>query len=89
MALIHTENRAGKPIDANGTLIVPIEKLTRMQPPGMWGLLLWRRPAAVAVQYPNGSDEVINIPDPTRQFQIILLSIGVIGSLVIWLFKKR
>ena len=89
MGLCHTENRAGKPIDANGTIIVPIEKSTRLQPPGMWGFLLWRRPAAVAVQYPNGCDEVIEIQDTTRRAQIFLLFIGVIGSFVIWFFNKR
>jgi hypothetical protein len=88
MAIIHTENRAGKPIDADGTILVPIEKSTRMQPPGMWGFLIWRRPASVVIQYPNGSEEIIQIQDSTRRAQILLIIIGVIGSVVIWLFNK-
>jgi hypothetical protein len=89
MPLIHSENRAGKPIDLDGTLIVPIEKSARMQPPGMWGLLLWRRPSAVVVQHPNGSEEVIQIQDSTRTAQITLLGIALIGSLLIWLINKK
>ena len=78
MPLIYTENRAGKPIDLNGTLIVPIENSVRIQPPGMWGVLLWRRPSAVAIQHLNGSEEIIKIEDTTRKAQILLLGIGVI-----------
>jgi hypothetical protein len=88
MVLIHTENRAGKPIDADGTILVPIEKSTRIQPSGMWGFLIWRRPAAVVVQYSNGSEEIIQIQDSTRRAQIFLIIIGVLGSVVIWLFNK-
>jgi hypothetical protein len=89
MALVHTENLAVKPIDMNGTLIVPIEKSVRIQPPGMWGLLLLRRPSAVVVQHLNGSDEVIPIQDATRRAQFLLLGIGLLGSLLIWVLNRN
>jgi hypothetical protein len=88
MGLIHTENRVGKPIQVAGYQIMPIEKSTRMQPPGMWGALLWQRPAAVVVQHPDGSDEVIPIRDQTRKAQVILLGISLVGSFLILLLSK-
>jgi len=88
MALVRVENLAVKPFDINGTLIVPIEKSTRIQPPGMWGLFHWRRPSAVVVQHQNGSDEVIPIQDATRRAQLLLLGIGLLGSFLIWLLNR-
>ena len=41
MDLILTENQAGKPIQINDMHLTPIEKFTRIQPPGMWGALIW------------------------------------------------
>jgi amino acid transporter len=88
MGLIHTENRAGKPIQIAGYQFVPIEKSSRMQPPGKWGVLFWRRPSAVVVQHPDGTDEVIEIQDQTRKAQAILLGIGLVGSFLILYMSK-
>jgi hypothetical protein len=54
----------------------------------MWGVLTWRRPSAVLVQYPDGTEEVITIQDPTRKAQIILLFVGLVGSILMWALKK-
>lgn len=88
MALIHTENRAGKPIEVGEFKLIPIEKSSRIQPPGMWGVLRWHRPSAVVIQHPGCVDEVIEIEDPTRKAQIVLLGVGLIGSLILIIFKK-
>jgi hypothetical protein len=89
MALVHTENRVGKPVRINGYQLIPIEKSSRLQPPGMWGVLLWHHPSAVVVQHPDGSNEVIEIRDPTRKAQLILLGIGLIGTLFMLFMNKR
>jgi len=88
MTLIHTEDRTGKPLEVGGTFIVPVEKSIKIQPPGMWGVFIWRRPSAVIVQHPDGTDEVIAIQDPTRQAILTLLGFGLIGSYLIWLVNK-
>jgi len=88
MAFIQTENRAGKPIEVDDYKIIPIEKSSRIQPPGMWGVLRWHRPSAVVVQHPGSIDEVIEIQDPTRKAQLVLLGVGLIGSLILILFNK-
>jgi hypothetical protein len=89
MALVHTENRAGKPVRVDDYQLIPIEKSYRWQPPGMWGVLLWHRPSVVVVQHPDGSNEVIKIQDPTRKAQLILLGIGLVGSLFMLFLNKR
>lgn len=88
MALVHAENRAGKPVQIGDVQLIPIEKTTRFQPPGMWGVLLWRRPAAVIVQHMDGSEEVLQIQDQTRQAQLGLLGIGLLGAFLIWLVYR-
>lgn len=88
MSLIHTTNRAGKPYQINETRLTPIIKSTRLQPPGMWGVLLWHRPASVVVQHPDGTDEIIEIQDPTRKAQLLLLGIALVGSLLIALINR-
>jgi len=88
MALVHTEKRAEKPVRIGDYQIIPIEKSLRIQPPGMWGFLLWKRPSAVVIQHPNGEDEVIEIQDTTRQAQVFLLAFGVVCSIIILLLKN-
>jgi hypothetical protein len=83
MALVKTEKLAGIPIQAGSARLIPVETATRFQPPGMWGVLLWRRPTAVVVQHAGGDEEVIPIRDATRQAQLTLLGIGLLGSLLV------
>jgi len=88
MALIQTESRTVPPIELAGYRLIPIEKTSQVQPPGMWGVLCWRRPSAVLVQHTDGLEEVITIQDRTRKAQIILLGLGLVGSILILAFKK-
>lgn len=89
MSLIQLENRVGKPIKAGPYKIVPIEGSLQLQPPGMRGFFFWRKPSSVVVQYPDGSDEILEIPDITRQAQISLVSFALIFSLVVWLIGRK
>ena len=89
MSLIQLENRVGKPIKAGPYKIVPIEGSLQLQPPGMRGFFFWRKPSSVVVRYPDGSDEILEIPDITRQAQISLVSFALIFSLVVWLIGRK
>ena len=89
MSLIQLENRVGKPIKAGPYKIVPIQGSLQLQPPGMRGFFFWRKPSSVVVQYPDGSDEILEIPDITRQAQISLVSFALIFSLVVWLIGRK
>lgn len=87
--LVKIENRVGQPIQLGKTQIIPITQSIKAQPPGFWGLLLWNRPTAVVVRTADGQEGVLPIQDVTRNTQLILLGIGLLGSLLVWLaFRK-
>lgn len=88
MTLVNSENRAGTPIKVADYHILPIERVQHLQPPGKWGVLLWRRPSAVVIQHPSAPDEIIEIQDPTRQAQIFLLVFGLVVSIILYLLKS-
>ena len=77
-----------KPIKSNSTVTeVSCNFITsRIQPPGMWAFLFWRKPASVVVQHPDGTDEVLEVPDITRQAQISILGMTLFITLVFGLF---
>ena len=88
MSLVQIEKRSGKSIRIGNYQITPLEKASRVQPPGMWGVLIWNRPSGVLVQHPDGTDEVIEIHDQTRRAQLGLLGLGLIGSILIMIISK-
>ncbi len=89
MSLVKFENRVGKPIQAGDYKIFPIEKSLQVQPPGMWAFFFWRRPAKVLVEYPDGSDALLPIPDVTRQAQIALWGVALLGMLLFGLLSHK
>ena len=86
MGLATFENRLGKPLKTEQYSIIPVEQSFQVQPPGMRGFFFWRKPSSVIVQYPDGRDEVIEIPDPTRQAQISILGFAFLVTFTIGLF---
>lgn len=88
MSLIQYENRVGQAIKTGPYQVIPIETSLQMQPPGMRTFLFWRKPASVIVQHPDGSDEVLQIPDITRQAQISLVIIAMIIASAFWLINR-
>jgi hypothetical protein len=54
----------------------------------MWSFFFWRKPSSVIVEHPDGSDEVLEIQDVTRQAQIVLISIAAIVPFVAWLIQR-
>jgi len=88
MSLIHTRKHVQNTYQLNDKKIMPIMKSTRIQPPAMWGVFFWHRPSAVLVQDPTRTDEIIEIEDPTRKAQLLLLGIGILVSLLISISYK-
>lgn len=89
MPLIHTRKQVKNTYQLNGKKIMPILKSTRIQPPGMWGVFFWHRPTAVLVQNPNSDDVMIEIEDPTRKAQLLLMGMGILVSLLITVAFKN
>jgi len=88
MSLIQLENRVGKPLQAGDYKLLPIEQSLQVQPPGMWAFFFWRKPSSVIVQHPDGTDEILEIQDPTRQAQLTIWGLALLIPFVIWLIKR-
>ncbi len=65
--LFHRETMAGKPILHQGRTITPFMESIRFQPPRYRGVVIWQRPASVVVRDRAGNQEVLTVPDVTRQ----------------------
>ncbi len=83
------ETRAGIPVQAGDTRLIPLARATRLQLGGLPIHVLWNRPAAIVAHYHNGRQQVLPVRDHTREAQFILLGIGLLGSLLIWLAYRR
>jgi hypothetical protein len=88
--LLQTETHAGEPISAGDTQLIPMAQSFTLRPPGAQAGLIWNRPVSVVTRDPNGEEHILPVIDVTRQAQITLLALGLIGSLIIWLsFRKH
>ena len=88
-SFVQIETRAGDPVSVGDTEIVPLARSLCIQPPGFPAGLIWNRPSAVIVRTADGQERMLPVPDVTRQKQLRLLGIGLIGSLLIWLVLRR
>lgn len=89
MSLLSIENQAGKPIKAGTRRITPFAQVVRLDIPGWNGGVIWNRPHAVLVQEADGSEQVLPVPDLTRQLQVFLLAAGFFASLLYWLARRN
>ena len=87
--LITIENRAGSTLHLDAAKLIPVERVVRLQTPGMRGFLFWRRPSQILVEHPDGAEEILKVSDTTRQAQIAILGFALIGSILIWLFNRN
>jgi hypothetical protein len=81
--LFSIETQAGEPIQAGEVKLVPFSQALRLQFPGLKGGFIWNRPVSVLSVTPDGQERVTAIRDITREAQIIMLGLGIIGSILI------
>jgi hypothetical protein len=83
--LVRLETRAGEPIQLSTGKIIPFSKVLYIQIPGLWGGVLWERPASVLVIQDDGEEEIIPIQDVSRY-----VVLGLIGAIaLLWLFTRK
>jgi len=87
MPILTIENQAGDPIQAGANRIVPFSQAVRLQIPGLQGGLVWNRPVSVLVQAADGGEQVLAIPDPTRQAQLTFLGAAFGAVLIYGLYR--
>ena len=86
---MHIENRLGTPIQTEKYQIIPIERRWQVQSPGMRFFAFWRKPASVLVLHPDGGEEILPIPDPTRQAQFVIWGLALLIPLIVWAVTRR
>ena len=87
--MIVVQTTAGEPIRVGDQEIVPISRSVRVQLPVLHGGLIWNRPVAVAVRTANGWEFELPVRDVTRRVQLFVLAAGILGSVLIWLARRR
>jgi hypothetical protein len=87
--MLDYETRAGEPIIFGRWMIIPFARPLRIQAPRSLVGLIWNRPSSVTVISAGGQEQVLPVPDVTRQIQIALLGAGIIGSILIWSMFQR
>jgi hypothetical protein len=83
------EMSEGKSIRVGEQTITVISKVLRLQVPGMPIGLVWNRPATVRVETDGMSDVILPVTDETRRIQIMLLGLGICGSIVLSALLRR
>jgi len=89
MPQIRFEIQRGKPVTTGETQITPLTKTFKFPIPAISGGLVWNRPFAVEVHTAGGEVWSLPVPDVTRQAQIALLAMGLIGVLLIGLVSRK
>ena len=89
MPQIRFEIQRGEPVTAGETQVTPLTKTFMLPIPGISGGLVWNRPFAVEVRTAGGEVWSLPVPDVTRQAQIALLAMGLIGVLLIGLVSRK
>jgi hypothetical protein len=88
-SFLELENRAGSPILAGGTRLIPISRALILKFPGMRGGVIWSRPVSVVARFADGQEQVIPIRDVTRRAQLALYGGALIGVLLTWLVRRQ
>jgi hypothetical protein len=63
------ETKSSQPVQAPGRRLTLFSQAVKIQFPGVTGGLIWNRPASVLVVSDDGQEQIIPVPDITRQIQ--------------------
>jgi hypothetical protein len=83
------ENRVGMPVQAGAYRLLPISRALILKFPGTRGGIIWNRPVSVVAQTLDGQEQVLPVRDVTRQVQLALFGGALLGTLVMWVFRKQ
>ena len=83
------EMHEGKPFRVGEQTITVISRVLHLQVPGLPVGLVWNRPAAVRVATDGASDVTLPVTDETRRMQIMLVILGIAGSIVLSALLRR
>lgn len=79
----------GEPVQAGEITVYPISKTNALLPDGISGGLIWNRPHAVLVRGPDGEEQILRIRDVTRERQLLLLGLGLLGVILLRMINRK
>ncbi len=82
--------RRSYPFEIGDNTVKLLSRSLRFQPASYRWALIWQRPTAVVIRQQDGEQQTLPIEDITRRTQVMILTIGLLVSLLIWLgLRKR
>jgi hypothetical protein len=85
---IEIETKAGQPIQGEKITLTPYAQSLRIQIPGWNGGLIWNRPVSILAATEDGQEEIIPVPDVTRQVLWGLLGASLGTALVLFIISR-
>jgi hypothetical protein len=82
------ETKAGQPIQDGKTTITPYSQSLRIQIPGVNGGLIWNRPVSILAASEDGQEEIIPVPDVTRQVLWAIIGAGLGSALILFIISR-
>lgn len=86
---IQVETRAGEPFLAGEHTITPFSQVVKVQIPGLPGGFIWNRPVSILARSAAGDEQVIPVPDITRQMLWALWGASLLSVLFMVLFIRN
>ena len=88
---ISIKKSSGRPVTAGNLVLTPVSQAVLIRTPGQVNGLVWNRPVAVRVQRVEREQAPQDVPvyDYTRRTQMLILGVGLLGSVLIWLIFRN
>ena len=83
------ETRASTPVQVNDARIYLRAQAVQLRFPFVHGGLIWNRPASVVVRRDGGQEQVLLVPDVTRNALIGLLVLNLVTAFVFLRFRRK
>ncbi len=82
------ETKTGETISQGDIKLVPFSQAVSFHIPRLRAGVIWNRPVSVLAVLPDGQEKVLPVHDTTREVQIILLGLAIIGSILVWMITQ-
>jgi hypothetical protein len=83
------QTKTGEPINHGDITLTPFSQSVSFRLPGLNGGLIWNRPVSLLSETKNGQEQLISIPDVTRQLQWGILGASLGCAFIMWILSNR
>ena len=83
------ETRASPPLRVDDAQFYLRSQVMQLRFPGVYGGLIWNRPASAVVRRDGGQEQVLPVPDVTRNALIGLLAFNLVAAFVFLFFRRK